>query len=281
MDDPDVILGVDRQADRRAHHPVIGQRLRPERIDFEDRRLRLAGLLPLLCAATIAAPATANRTSATETRRFMASSSTGRRRGQTAGLYRMHADAINLPSMNPLPRCTAARCSLAALWLSCSARAAGAVLRAQTAAPDRRPGDVRAQRLHGRGEGSRAAAGGRREGQASHPRYVRGDDLGLGAAAGPRRAGAGPRPGRPSRRHRRRLERPDRTDGRRARQRRPRALRRNRRLARAVAVASRRVDRAGGACARRGAGRQRRTTICARSRLATTSARASRWRSAA
>ena len=39
MDGPDVVLRVDRQADRRAGHPVIGQRLRPERIDFEDRRL--------------------------------------------------------------------------------------------------------------------------------------------------------------------------------------------------------------------------------------------------
>src|SRR5438093_1146548 len=42
MDDPDVILGVDRHADRRAEQPVIGKRFRPHRIHFEARRLRAA-----------------------------------------------------------------------------------------------------------------------------------------------------------------------------------------------------------------------------------------------
>ena len=45
MDDPDVILGVDAEADRLAEHPVVGQRLRPERIDFEARRLDRAAVL--------------------------------------------------------------------------------------------------------------------------------------------------------------------------------------------------------------------------------------------
>ena len=39
MHDPDVILRVDAEADRLAEHPVVRQRLRPERIDFEPRRL--------------------------------------------------------------------------------------------------------------------------------------------------------------------------------------------------------------------------------------------------
>ena len=39
MDDPDVILRVDRHADRLAEHPFVRQRLRPQRIDFEVRRL--------------------------------------------------------------------------------------------------------------------------------------------------------------------------------------------------------------------------------------------------
>ena len=38
MDDPDVILGVDRNAGDRSEHPVVRQRLRPERIDLEARR---------------------------------------------------------------------------------------------------------------------------------------------------------------------------------------------------------------------------------------------------
>jgi hypothetical protein len=39
MDDPHVIVGVDPHANRRAEDPVIGQRLRPQRIHFEARRL--------------------------------------------------------------------------------------------------------------------------------------------------------------------------------------------------------------------------------------------------
>ena len=38
VDDPDVVARVDRDADRRAEHPVVRQRLRPERIDLEARR---------------------------------------------------------------------------------------------------------------------------------------------------------------------------------------------------------------------------------------------------
>ena len=38
MDDPDVVVRVDPDADRGAEHPVIGERLRPERVDFESRR---------------------------------------------------------------------------------------------------------------------------------------------------------------------------------------------------------------------------------------------------
>ena len=40
MDDPDVIALVDPDADRIAEQPVVGQRLRPERIHLEARRLR-------------------------------------------------------------------------------------------------------------------------------------------------------------------------------------------------------------------------------------------------
>src|SRR5688572_30800675 len=40
VQDPDVILVVDRDADRHAEHPVIGERLRPQRIDFEVGRFR-------------------------------------------------------------------------------------------------------------------------------------------------------------------------------------------------------------------------------------------------
>src|SRR6185503_2271496 len=43
MNDVDVILLVDADADDVAHHPVIRERLRPHRVDFEARRLR-AGL---------------------------------------------------------------------------------------------------------------------------------------------------------------------------------------------------------------------------------------------
>src|SRR6185436_15285851 len=39
MHDPDVIVGIDKDADRLSEHPVIRHRLRPERIDFEPRRL--------------------------------------------------------------------------------------------------------------------------------------------------------------------------------------------------------------------------------------------------
>ena len=38
MDDPDIVLGVDRDADGHAEQPLVGQRLRPQRIDLEDRR---------------------------------------------------------------------------------------------------------------------------------------------------------------------------------------------------------------------------------------------------
>jgi hypothetical protein len=39
MDDPDVIVGIDPDADRLTENPVIRHRLRPQRIDFEARRL--------------------------------------------------------------------------------------------------------------------------------------------------------------------------------------------------------------------------------------------------
>ena len=45
MHDPDVVLRVDGHADRLAEHPVIRQRLRPERIDLEGRRLHAGGAL--------------------------------------------------------------------------------------------------------------------------------------------------------------------------------------------------------------------------------------------
>ena len=38
MDDPDVVLRIDREADRLAEDPVVGQRLGPQRIHFEPRR---------------------------------------------------------------------------------------------------------------------------------------------------------------------------------------------------------------------------------------------------
>ena len=44
MDDPDVVLVVDPDADRHAEQPVIRQRLGPQRIDFEARRLDAAVL---------------------------------------------------------------------------------------------------------------------------------------------------------------------------------------------------------------------------------------------
>ncbi len=40
MNDPDVILGIDGQADGGSLHPMIRQRFRPVGIDFENRRLR-------------------------------------------------------------------------------------------------------------------------------------------------------------------------------------------------------------------------------------------------
>ena len=45
MDDPDVILGVDAEADRLPEHPVVRQRLRPHRIDLEPRRLEAGSIL--------------------------------------------------------------------------------------------------------------------------------------------------------------------------------------------------------------------------------------------
>ncbi len=39
MDDPDVIVGVDADADRLAEVPAVGQRLGPRRIHFESRSL--------------------------------------------------------------------------------------------------------------------------------------------------------------------------------------------------------------------------------------------------
>ena len=44
MDDPDVILRIDRHADRVAQDPMVRQRLRPQRIDFKPRRLHAGGL---------------------------------------------------------------------------------------------------------------------------------------------------------------------------------------------------------------------------------------------
>src|SRR5690242_3938685 len=39
MDDPDVVLRIGRDADRITEDPMIRQRLRPQRIDFEHRGL--------------------------------------------------------------------------------------------------------------------------------------------------------------------------------------------------------------------------------------------------
>ena len=47
MDDPDVVLLVDPDADRHAEQPVVGQGLGPQRIDFEHRRLHDLGLVSL------------------------------------------------------------------------------------------------------------------------------------------------------------------------------------------------------------------------------------------
>src|SRR5580698_5851391 len=44
MDDPHVILGIDRHANGLAEDPVIGQRLGPGEIDFEMRRRDVGGL---------------------------------------------------------------------------------------------------------------------------------------------------------------------------------------------------------------------------------------------
>jgi len=49
VNDPDMILRVDRHADRRAQNPVIRQRLGPEGIDFKprgDRSFRGRWILP-------------------------------------------------------------------------------------------------------------------------------------------------------------------------------------------------------------------------------------------
>ena len=47
MDDPDVVLVVDPDADRHAEQPAVRQRLRPQRIDLEARRLDTVLLLCL------------------------------------------------------------------------------------------------------------------------------------------------------------------------------------------------------------------------------------------
>src|SRR4051812_44809564 len=44
MDDPDMVLLIHPQSDGPAQQPVIGQRLGPQRIDFEHRRLNRAAL---------------------------------------------------------------------------------------------------------------------------------------------------------------------------------------------------------------------------------------------
>ena len=44
MNDPDLILAIHRHADHGADDPVVRQRLRPHRIDFESRRLDAGGL---------------------------------------------------------------------------------------------------------------------------------------------------------------------------------------------------------------------------------------------
>src|SRR6516225_8484191 len=44
MNDPDVVLTVDRHADGHAEEPVIRQRLRPKGIDFKHRRLNSGSL---------------------------------------------------------------------------------------------------------------------------------------------------------------------------------------------------------------------------------------------
>ena len=49
MDDPDVIVGVHPDADRGAENPVIRQRLRPQRVHFEPRRLDGALALGVRC----------------------------------------------------------------------------------------------------------------------------------------------------------------------------------------------------------------------------------------
>ena len=123
-----------------------------------------------------------------------------------------HDATSSMPNVPPRPA------SRGALVL-CAAAAVG-----QASSASHQSGDGDAQQLHGGRERPRAAAGGHREGEASHPRHVRRDGLRLRAAAGPGRAGAGAGPGGPSGRHRRGLERRDRADGCRARQRRPRAF---------------------------------------------------------
>src|SRR6202035_1424459 len=44
MNDPDMILGIHRYADRHAHEPMVRQRLGPHRIHFELRRLNSGSL---------------------------------------------------------------------------------------------------------------------------------------------------------------------------------------------------------------------------------------------
>ena len=44
--DPDVVIRVDRDPDSRAEQPVVRQRLRPERVDLEQRRVRDHPLSP-------------------------------------------------------------------------------------------------------------------------------------------------------------------------------------------------------------------------------------------
>src|SRR3954463_9843367 len=56
MDDPDVIVGVDADADRHALIPVVRQRLREGRIDLEARHLHLAAVARLRVSAFLEQP---------------------------------------------------------------------------------------------------------------------------------------------------------------------------------------------------------------------------------
>src|SRR5580658_8532215 len=50
MDDPDVVLSIDRNADRVADDPMVRQRLGPHRIHFKPRRLNCPALVRSLLA---------------------------------------------------------------------------------------------------------------------------------------------------------------------------------------------------------------------------------------